>query len=171
MEHISNAYQLVAAHHGHNAEGLDAVLLRVERWARAIVSENNKGVHLGVQVGDPDLIVDNGIFETRLRLSIAAAAAPSVFASATLLAIAIDVHVDELLAISVQVDDAGRGIFAVSKCCSCRRLQLSCSTCGGDTAETKTTNLCYHYLDCGSRLGAGLDICPGPLPCCRMNER
>jgi hypothetical protein len=118
MEHISNAYQLVAAHHGHNAEGLDAVLLRVERWARAIVSENNEGVHLGVQVGDADLIVDNGVFETRLRLSIAAAAASSVFASATLLTIAIDVHVDKLFAVAVQIDDAGCCVFTVSECYS-----------------------------------------------------
>jgi hypothetical protein len=118
MEQNSNAYQLVTAHHSHHAEGLDAILLRIERRARTIVSEHDEGVHLGVQIGDANLVVDDGVFETRLRLSIATAATSSVFASATLLAIAIDVHVDELLAVSVQIDDAGRCIFAVSECCS-----------------------------------------------------
>jgi hypothetical protein len=31
------------------------------------------------------------------------------------LAVAIDVHVDELLSVAVQVDDAGRSIFTVSE--------------------------------------------------------
>jgi hypothetical protein len=47
------------------------------------------------------LVVDDGVFEARLRLSIAAAAASSVFAGATLLAVAIDVHVDELFPVAV----------------------------------------------------------------------
>jgi hypothetical protein len=127
MEQISNAYQLVAAHHGHNAEGLDAVLLRVERRARAIVAKNDESMHLGVQVGDANLVVDNGVFETRLRLSIAAAAASSVFASATLLTIAIDVHVNKLFAVAVQIDDAGCCVSTVSECYSCRHLQQLCS--------------------------------------------
>jgi hypothetical protein len=118
MGQKSNAHQLVTTHHGHNAEGLDAVLLRVERRARAIVSENDESVHIGVQVGDANLVVDNGVFETRLRLSIAAAAASSVFASATLLTIAIDVHVDKLFAVAVQIDDAGCCVFTVSECYS-----------------------------------------------------
>jgi hypothetical protein len=95
------AYQLVTANHSHDAEWLDAMFLRIERWARAIVSENDIGVHFGVQVGNADLVVDDGVFEARLRLSIAAAAASSVFAGATLLAVAIDVHVDELFPVAV----------------------------------------------------------------------
>jgi hypothetical protein len=97
----SNTYQFVTAHHGHDAEWLDAVFLRIERWVRAVVSENDVRVHFGVQVGNADLIVDDGVLEARLRLGIAAAAASSVFASAALLAVAIDVHVDELFAVAV----------------------------------------------------------------------
>ena len=73
-------------------------------------------MYLGVQVGDSDLVVDDGVFEARLRLSIAAAAASAVFAGAALLAIAVDIHIGELLAVAVQVDHAGCGVFAVSKC-------------------------------------------------------
>ena len=116
MKQKSSSYQLVTTHHGHDAERLNAVLLRIKRRARAIVSEHDIGVYLGVQVGDSDLVVDDGVFEARLRLSIAAAAASAVFAAAALLAVAVDVHVDELFAVAVQVDDAGCGVFAVTEC-------------------------------------------------------
>ena len=116
MKQKSSSYQLVTTHHGHDAERLNAVLLRIKRRARAIVSEHDIGVYLGVQVGDADLVVDDGVFETRLRLGIAAAAASAVFAGAALLAIAVDIHIDELLAVAVQVDHAGCGVFAVSEC-------------------------------------------------------
>jgi hypothetical protein len=120
MKQISGAYKLVTANHRHNAERLDAVLLRIERRARAIIPEHNVCVHFGVQVRDPDVVVEDGVFETRLRLSVAAAAAAAVFAGAALLAVAVDVHVYELLADAVQVDDAGWGVFAVAECWSCR---------------------------------------------------
>ena len=116
MKQKSSSYQLVTTHLGHDAERLNAVLLRIKRRARAIVSEHDIGVYLGVQVGDADLVVDDGVFETRLRLGIAAAAASAVFAGAALLAIAVDIHIGELLAVAVQVDHAGCGVFAVSKC-------------------------------------------------------
>jgi hypothetical protein len=70
-------------------------------------------MNLGVQVGDANLVAGDGVFETCLRLSIAAAPASSVFTSAALLAVAIDVHVNELLSVAVQVNDAGGSIFTV----------------------------------------------------------
>ena len=116
MKQKSSSYQLVTTHHRHDAEWFDAILLRIKRRARAVVSEHDIRVHFGVQVGDSDLVVDDGVFEARLRLSIAAAAASAVFAGAALLAIAVDIHIGELLAVAVQVDHAGCGVFAVSKC-------------------------------------------------------
>lgn len=62
---------------------------------------------VGVQIGDADIVADDGIFEARLGLSIVAAAAPSIISIAVLFAVAIDVHIDELFAVAVQVDDAG----------------------------------------------------------------
>lgn len=99
-QHV-DSYQLIAADHGHDAEGFDAILLGIEGWTGAIVSKHDVGVDLGVQVGDADVVVDDSVFETRLRLGIAAAAASPVFTSAALLAIAIDIHVNKLLPVAV----------------------------------------------------------------------
>ena len=71
---------------------------------------------LGVQIVDANLVADNGVFKTRLRLGVTTATASSVFASAALLAVAIDVHVDELFSVAVQINDAGCSIFAVPEC-------------------------------------------------------
>jgi hypothetical protein len=106
-------YQFVAADYGHDAERLNTILLGIEGRARAIVSEDDIGMNLGIQVGDANLVAGDGVFETRLRLSIAAATASSVFTSAALLAVAVDVHVNELFPVAVQVNDAGGSIFAV----------------------------------------------------------
>ena len=46
-------------------------------------------------------------------LDVYAAAAASVVAGAALLAVAVDVHVNELFPVAVQVNDAGGSIFAV----------------------------------------------------------
>ena len=116
MHWRKHPYQFVATDHSHDTERLDAILLRIERWAGAIVSEDDVGVDLGVQIVDAYLVADDGVFKTRLRLSITTATASSVFASAALLAVAIDVHVDELFPVAVQVDDAGCGIFTVPEC-------------------------------------------------------
>ena len=94
-------YQFVTADYGHDTEWLDTILLGIERRARAIVSKDDVGVDLSVQVGDADLVADDGVFETRLRLSIATATASSIFTSAALLTVAIDVHVDELFPVAV----------------------------------------------------------------------
>lgn len=109
-------YQFVTADDGHDTERLDTILLGIERRARAIVTKDDVGVDLGVQVGDADLVADYGVFETSLRLSIPTAAASSIFASAALLAVAIDVHVDELFSVAMQVDDTGRCIFTIPEC-------------------------------------------------------
>ena len=108
-------YQFVTTDHGHDTQRLNPILLRIERWAGAIVSEDDVGVDLGVQIVDANLVADNGVFKTRLRLGVTTATASSVFASAALLAVAIDVHVDELFSVAVQVDDAGCGILTVPK--------------------------------------------------------
>jgi len=115
MHWRKHPYQFVATDHSHDTERLDAILLRIERRAGAIVSEDDVGVDLGVQIVDANLVADNGVFETRLRLCITTATASSIFTSAALLAVAIDVHVDELFSVAVQVDDAGCGILTVPK--------------------------------------------------------
>lgn len=107
MNRSWHAYQFVAADHGHDAERLHAVLLRIERRIRAIVSKDDVRVDVGVQIGDADIVADDGIFEARLGLSIVAVAAPSIISIAALFAVAIDIHIDELFAVAVQVDDAG----------------------------------------------------------------
>ena len=126
------SYQFVTADHGHDTERLNAILLGIERRARAVVSKDDVGVDLGVQVGDTDLVADDGVFEACLRLSIATAAASSIFTSAALLAVAIDVHVNELFFVAVQVDHAGRCIFTVPERLSCRCFSrlLACGVCG-----------------------------------------
>ena len=109
-------YQFVTTDHGHDTQRLDPILLRIERWAGSIIAEDDVGVDLGIQVVDANLVADDGVFKARLRLSITTATASSVFTSAALLAVAIDVHVDELFSVAVQIDDAGCRIFAVPEC-------------------------------------------------------
>lgn len=111
-----SAYQLVTAHYGHDTKGFDVRLLGIERRVCAIVSENYVGMYVGVQVRDSNIVADDGVFEARLGLGIAAVAASPVIGRATLLAIAIDVHVDKLLPVAVQVDDSGCCVFTVSEC-------------------------------------------------------
>lgn len=112
----ANAYQFVTTDHGHDAKRLDPVLLRIEGRTGAVVSEDDIGVEFGVEVGDANIIVCDGVFEACNRLSVTAAAASSIFTGATLLTIAIDIHVDKLLAVTVQIDYARCMIFAISEC-------------------------------------------------------
>lgn len=109
-------YQFVTTDHGHDTQRLNPILLRIERWAGSIIPEDDVGVDLGIQIVDANLVADDGVLETRLRLSITTATASSVFTSAALLAVAIDVHVDELFSVAVQINDAGCSIFAVPEC-------------------------------------------------------
>jgi hypothetical protein len=149
-------HQFVAADDGHDAERLDTIVLGIERRVRAIVAEDNVGVHLGVQIGDANIVVDDGIFEAGLGLSVATASASSVFASTTLLAVAIDVHVDELLPVAVQVDDVGIIIFTVPERLLCRwfsRLLL----CGLGMPRVRLPYLCCHRPCCGNHLAVRSD--------------
>lgn len=113
--YASDAHELVTTDHGYDAEGFDAVLLRVERRVCAIVSKHNVGVDFGIEVRDADIVAGDRVFEARLGLSVAAAAASTVITGAALLAIAIDVHVHKLLAVAVQVDNARGVVFAISE--------------------------------------------------------
>ena len=115
MHRSWDSYQFVATDYGHDAERLNTMLLRIERRACVIVSKDNVGVDLGVEIGDPNIVAGDIVLELRLGLSIATASASSVFASTALLAVAIDVHVNELFSVAVQVDNAGCGILTVPK--------------------------------------------------------
>ena len=115
MRSASSTYELVTANYGNDTEWFDAILLRIEGRARAIVSKNDVGVDFGIQIIDTNVIVFNDIFEASLGLGIAAATAPSIVAGAALMTIAIYVHVHELLAVAVEVDNARGVVFAVAE--------------------------------------------------------
>ena len=128
------------------------MLLGIERRARAIVPEDDIGVDLGIKIGDANLVADDGVFKTRLRLSITTAAASTVVTSAALLAIAINVHVDELFPVTVQVNHAGCCICTVSERFICRCFSRSRFVRKIETLEAWMLYLCCHHLCCGNLL-------------------
>lgn len=102
-------HQLPTTNDSHDAQGLHAVLLRIE--GRVVVAEDDVRVHVGVEVVDAVLVGDDPL-EGRLRL---AGRVVGAVARTQVRAVAVDVHVGVLPAVGgrVQVDGVGRDVGAV----------------------------------------------------------
>lgn len=114
-------YKFVAADHGHETQGLHAVLLRVESLIPGLgsgVTKDHVRVHVGVEVGDALLVRLDGVCEGGDGLSIAGVAAPPVVCGTTLRTVAVYVHVGELAARALYVEDVvvGDVVATVGEC-------------------------------------------------------
>lgn len=59
-------YHFVAAHNGHNAQGLDAIFRGIETDIFvALIPEYDIGMNVCIQIIDTRLVVCNGILESR----------------------------------------------------------------------------------------------------------
>jgi hypothetical protein len=113
-------HQLAAADDGHDRQRLDAVLARVKRLPAvlgALVAEYDVWVHGGVEVVDALVVALDGGLERRDGLRVGAARAPPVVARTVLFAVAVDVHVGEAGAGTLDVNDVvvGEVVAAVGE--------------------------------------------------------
>jgi len=106
---IKQTHQLVVADNSHDRQGLDAVRAGVEgvpARLRARVAEHNIGMDVGIEIVNALVVLLHNVLEGSDGLIALVKVAPAVVTNTVLLAVAVDVHVCEVLAFALQVDDA-----------------------------------------------------------------
>lgn len=101
-------YQLVVAHHGHDAQRLDAMFPRIKVrivGAGAAVSKHDVWMSIGVKIPLPGPVAAQQIGKRRDGLGVRGSAAAAVVGRAVLDAIAVNVHVGEGASPALDVDD------------------------------------------------------------------
>lgn len=136
--------QLSATHHGHDAEWIDAVVAWV-KVHRALIAQHNIGVDGSVQVGDVGLspqLLPPGRGALRVVGTLAS------WVGAGLIAIAINIHVCQLVAGTLEVDRLAltRGMLAVAPALFTVvvRIEALCEQC---ICATKTICIAHGVIE------------------------
>lgn len=104
----THANKLIATDHGHDAQGLNAILLRIELFPPGfspVVAKDDIRMNIGVKVPLASAVALYDPLKGRRRLCVPGAAAAAVVGRAPLDAVAVNIHVYQLAILALEVDD------------------------------------------------------------------